>query len=431
MENRINKTFILKTKTIYIILFCLFYLNQFANNNSKKTDDNNSLNLIKICKWKNDARTCVNFSFDDGCRTSKQISEIFDLYGYKCTFFVITNSLDIDSCLHIIKHGHEIGNHTYSHANLASIDTGQVEFQIRKGNEQIEKKLGVKCVSLAEPFTELNDFVLSKIFKYNLFNRSRSEYPTIKHVFLPLYFFNNINNLMEKIKTGIKSGNILQIAGHGLNDDGWKPVSTEYLKEVLDSITYFAKKGDVWVSTVKDGIFYENLYHEVKLSTKFKNDTLTINCLNYNRNKYKDLASAPISIEIPYVICNNITCVSDSVLTTKKIDKYIFTVDLKKDTSYIFVFNDLNKIPNLLNKISIENKFIYPNPATNEINVRYVGDIKKVQIFNSKGILVLSSIYNSSKLDISSLKPGNYILKVHILSNNTTSIKSQNFYKIK
>lgn len=94
----------------------------------KKTDDNNSLNLIKICKWKNDARTCVNFSFDDGCRTSKQISEVFDLYGCKCTFFVITNSLDIDSCLHIIKHGHEIGNHTYSHANLASIDTGQLEF---------------------------------------------------------------------------------------------------------------------------------------------------------------------------------------------------------------------------------------------------------------------------------------------------------------
>ena len=53
--------------------------------------DTSNIDLVKICKWKNDASTCVNFSFDDNNLSSLKISQIFDSYGYKCTFFVISS----------------------------------------------------------------------------------------------------------------------------------------------------------------------------------------------------------------------------------------------------------------------------------------------------------------------------------------------------
>jgi len=43
----------------------------FGKKNANLSD---SLESIKICKWKDGAKTCVNFSFDDGLPSFRRIS---------------------------------------------------------------------------------------------------------------------------------------------------------------------------------------------------------------------------------------------------------------------------------------------------------------------------------------------------------------------
>ncbi len=64
----------------------------------------------------------IALTFDDGPhpRYTPEILEILDRYGVKATFFVV--GLNVETYPELVKtvvdEGHEIGNHTYSHANL-------------------------------------------------------------------------------------------------------------------------------------------------------------------------------------------------------------------------------------------------------------------------------------------------------------------------
>ena len=66
----------------------------FGKKNANLSD---SLESIKICKWKDGAKTCVNFSFDDGLPSFRRISQVFDLYNFKASFFIIATTIQIDS----------------------------------------------------------------------------------------------------------------------------------------------------------------------------------------------------------------------------------------------------------------------------------------------------------------------------------------------
>src|ERR1035437_5094906 len=112
------------TNSILFLIICLFPVSNpvFGKTNAEKQEitKTNSVitdifGYINLCRWKNDARTCINLSFDDNCQSHRKISKIFDQYGYKASFFVIASYMNVDSLKDISARGHEIGNHTYSH----------------------------------------------------------------------------------------------------------------------------------------------------------------------------------------------------------------------------------------------------------------------------------------------------------------------------
>lgn len=57
---------------------------------------NKNPKFVKICYWEDDDKTFVNFSFNDGCKSQKKISQLFDQYNLKCTFFIISGYMDDD-----------------------------------------------------------------------------------------------------------------------------------------------------------------------------------------------------------------------------------------------------------------------------------------------------------------------------------------------
>lgn len=295
---------------------------------------------VKISKWKYGTQSCVNFSFDDNNITLKKISQIFDPYGFKATFYVISSYMMEDSIKNVLTRGHEIGSHTYSHEELNKVDSSRIEYQIRKGKEMIENAFGIKCLSMSEPQNGKTYLSTSIIFKQHLFIRNYSEYPEITRDRFDCTS-TNMGQLMTYLKSSINKGTLFLVVGHGIDGDGYSTgsITKQSLVQAIDSVNSYATKGIVWVTTLKEAACYENLYHELAIDKSMSGDTLIINFKNYNKLKYRDTDSSPISIEIPFTVSNEIHSLTEFTEIKKLTDKYIVTSDLKRDTSLVLIIN--------------------------------------------------------------------------------------------
>lgn len=78
----------------------------------------------------------ISLTFDDGPhpRYTPQILEILEEYGIKATFFVVgVNAKNYpDTMEKVIKAGHEIGNHTYSHPHVSCLNSQTLCEEVEK-----------------------------------------------------------------------------------------------------------------------------------------------------------------------------------------------------------------------------------------------------------------------------------------------------------
>lgn len=91
------------------------------------------------------AEKYIALTFDDGPhpKLTKEILEILDENEVKATFFPIGKNVEEnpDIVKEIISRGHEVGNHTYSHANVSKLSTNALKEEIEK-TESILRSLG-------------------------------------------------------------------------------------------------------------------------------------------------------------------------------------------------------------------------------------------------------------------------------------------------
>ncbi len=131
------------------------------------------------------------------------------------------------------------------------------------------------------------------------------------------------------------------------------------------------------------------------LSTKLNDSTLRINLTLYmDTGFYKIYENLPKSFSI-------IVTVTDSLGNCKQ--------DL---TSFYLTNNSTNSIVevNEKNKISV-----YPNPATNKINILFEGNIPKnivANIYDSKGSLVITETMEGNEINTTNLAQGLYLLTI-------------------
>ncbi len=83
----------------------------------------------------------VALTFDDGPDRTKtdQILDILDKYSVKATFFMIGKNAEAlpETAQRVIECGHEIGNHTYSHRTLTTINEKSVKDEIDRAADVI------------------------------------------------------------------------------------------------------------------------------------------------------------------------------------------------------------------------------------------------------------------------------------------------------
>ena len=98
---------------------------------------------------KNISKNQISLTFDDGPNTefTPRVLELLKQYNAKATFFLIGRNAEKhpDLVQDILRQGHSIGNHTYSHTNdFGFFGTSKVVTELQKANEVIEKISGFK-----------------------------------------------------------------------------------------------------------------------------------------------------------------------------------------------------------------------------------------------------------------------------------------------
>jgi peptidoglycan-N-acetylglucosamine deacetylase len=107
-------------------------------------------------------------TFDDGPdkRNTPKILDILKDSDTKATFFVVGNNINLypDLLNDIYNQGHEIGNHTYTHANVEKISNFQLNIETESTQEILESRLGFKTRLFRAPYSDDRDpEVLSQI----------------------------------------------------------------------------------------------------------------------------------------------------------------------------------------------------------------------------------------------------------------------------
>lgn len=422
------------TSLLFIFTFNISIFSQTYNGKLELRDTNitkgNNLQYIKICRWKNSAKVATIFAFYDNCSSQNKISRLFDQYGIKGTFFINPQWMSRDSLMDMSLRGHEIGNHTYSHPHLSELDSLHLDTEIRKSKLIIDSVFGVKCVSFAEPFSSRSSLSIKTALKYHLFLRDYQKYPENKHVIYTISPKASLVRLNLYLKMAYDKGTTLEIEGHGIDGEGYEPISKELLSQFLNTIKKHSDVGDFWVTTYKECGSYENLYREIVLDRTQNGDTVTLKFKNYDKVKYKDMKSSPISVEIPYYLSNELRCITDSVEVKELKSKFVATIDLKRDTTLVLVLKGINESSNSLNKINQRSLFFYPNPVNDVLNLRCVGEILRIEIYDMSGNRHIALTSNVSSVDVSHLSKGSYLIYVKSKNENSIVEYKAKFFKI-
>ncbi|CAM4469247.1 polysaccharide deacetylase family protein [Paenibacillus tarimensis] len=103
-----------------------------------------------------DKNNRMALTFDDGpdAKYTTQVLDILKEYNIKATFFVVGQQVERypDVLKRIRDEGHEIGNHSFGHANLRKLSKKGVEQEISRGDQAIQEVLGEKPVLFRAPY---------------------------------------------------------------------------------------------------------------------------------------------------------------------------------------------------------------------------------------------------------------------------------------
>ncbi|MBN2712392.1 MAG: polysaccharide deacetylase family protein [Planctomycetes bacterium] len=114
-----------------------------------------------VTKVKTD-KPMVALTFDDGpCGQTQALLDLFKKEGVKATFFVKGKNAAgwAEMSKKIVDAGHELGNHSYTHANLTKLDEEGVRKEIEQTQKEIKEKVGVELKVFRAPFLAFNDTV--------------------------------------------------------------------------------------------------------------------------------------------------------------------------------------------------------------------------------------------------------------------------------
>ncbi|QHU90776.1 polysaccharide deacetylase family protein [Candidatus Saccharibacteria bacterium oral taxon 488] len=108
----------------------------------------------------------IALTFDDGPGPyTAQLLDILNQHGTKATFFLIGSkvSAQADVLRRMHAHGHQLGNHSWSHPELPKLPVNQIASEIDRTNDAIKQATGVTPTVMRPPYGAVNGVVLEQL----------------------------------------------------------------------------------------------------------------------------------------------------------------------------------------------------------------------------------------------------------------------------
>ncbi|MBE5743846.1 MAG: polysaccharide deacetylase [Clostridiales bacterium] len=214
--------------------------------------------MILFDLFPNGKKKVVTFSYDDGDRADLKMVEIFDKYGAKGTFNLVSgwtcgnaSTLSKEEIIEVSK-GHEIANHTKSHFWNERIPLDQMVSQVVEAKYQLEDIIGKPVTGYAYPNGKYNETLLALLKGVGIdYARTAAQTNSFKHPenFLTWDGTCHHNKAIDLTKSFVtlKSYSklpIFYVWGHSYEfnrDDNWN-VLTEILEILKDD-------NSIWYAT--------------------------------------------------------------------------------------------------------------------------------------------------------------------------------------
>jgi len=109
----------------------------------------------------------VLITFDDGFGDNyKTAWPILKKYGFRATFFIVTNevgdySIDWPQLRELVDAGNTIGSHTVHHRDLSTLSPGQQKSEIFDSKATLEKQLDIPITTFCIPYGKYNKTTLT------------------------------------------------------------------------------------------------------------------------------------------------------------------------------------------------------------------------------------------------------------------------------
>lgn len=109
-----------------------------------------------------DKKIAISFDCAWGNEHTKPILDILDQYNVKTTFFMVEFWAEKfpEDVLEISKRGHEIGNHSSTHPNMAKLSVEDITKELKGSEDAIEKITGKKPTVFRPPFGAYNNSLI-------------------------------------------------------------------------------------------------------------------------------------------------------------------------------------------------------------------------------------------------------------------------------
>ncbi|MEV0380174.1 polysaccharide deacetylase family protein [Nonomuraea sp. NPDC050643] len=107
---------------------------------------------------------CLALTFDDGpSEHTPTLLKALKKAGAKATFFLVGKRVEErpEIAGQVVKQGHAIGNHTYSHASLPTHRDDEILDELKVTQEAIEQATGVRATMFRPPYGHTDERVLA------------------------------------------------------------------------------------------------------------------------------------------------------------------------------------------------------------------------------------------------------------------------------
>ncbi|MBO4753618.1 MAG: polysaccharide deacetylase family protein [Bacteroidales bacterium] len=138
---------------------------------------------VSVARFQGDRQCAVSLPFDDGVQEDYTlIAPHLDRYALKATFAINASVLgDLDDhysprmtweeCRSLVRSGHELSNHSWSHPHLTELDDDSLHMEIARNDSAIEKETGKRPVTFIYPYNAVDDRVRAATLEGRICNR--------------------------------------------------------------------------------------------------------------------------------------------------------------------------------------------------------------------------------------------------------------------